>query len=94
METVTEDLEQRLQQAEAALEESLAERNRLWEQLQRNNAAADDVKHLRALVASMESSVSWRLTTPIRVIKTTLGPRWRLIRRLWPTVAGRLKRGA
>jgi len=94
VETVTDDLEQRLRQAEAALEESIAERNRLWEQLQRNNAAADDVRHLRALVSSMEASISWRLTAPIRAVKQTAGPRWRLVRRLWPTVAGRLKRGA
>ena len=94
METVTEELEERLRQAEAALEEALADRNRLWGELQRNNAAADDLKHLRAMVASMESSVSWRLTTPIRAVKETLLPRWRLIRAHWRKVADRLKRGA
>lgn len=94
MPAVTEDLEQRLRQAEAALEESLTERNRLWGELQRNNAAADDVRHLRALVAKMEASVSWRLTAPIRAVKHGVAPRWRLIRSHWRRVAGRLKSGA
>lgn len=55
--------------SDKALEEALAERNRLWEELQRNNAALEDVKTLRELVASMESSVSWRITAPLRALK-------------------------
>jgi hypothetical protein len=91
---VTEDLEDRLRQTEAALEEAIAERNRLWAELQRNNAALEDLDHVRAMVTSMQSSVSWRVTQPIRGVKTTVGPRLDLVRRNRRKAAARLKNGS
>lgn len=61
--------EERARRAEAALEEALAERNRLWEELHRRAARDDELEHYRSLVASMEGSASWRLTKPVRDAK-------------------------
>lgn len=87
------DLEQRLRRAEAALAEAVEERNRLWDELQRNNAAVNDAAALRELIAGMESSLSWRLTRPIRALKAATAPRARLSRDLTRKAAARLKHG-
>jgi hypothetical protein len=63
---------------ERALEEALRERARLWEQLHEQRAAEREVEHLRAKVAMMESSLSWRITSPLRVAKTY----WHKLKRL------------
>lgn len=52
------------------LEQLRRERARLWEQLHEQRAAEREVEHLRAEVARMESSLSWRITRPLRVAKT------------------------
>ena len=65
-----EDFEQRALAAEAALEEARAERARLWEELTRLQRERQDVAHLRAVVAHMEGSASWKLTEPLRAAKT------------------------
>jgi hypothetical protein len=56
--------------AERALDEALRERARLWEQLHEQRAAEREVEHLRAQIARMESSLSWRITWPLRAVKT------------------------
>ena len=53
-----------------ALEEVLRERARLWEQLHEQRAAEREVEHLKAQIARMESSLSWRITRPLRDVKT------------------------
>jgi hypothetical protein len=63
------DWEQRALQAEAALEEALAERNRLWEELHGRDAQARELEHYRAEILRMEASLSWRLTAPLRAAK-------------------------
>ena len=59
------------------LEQVRRERARLWEQLHEQRAAEREVEHLRAEIARMESSLSWRITKPLRVVKT----QWRKLKR-------------
>ncbi len=73
-------LEERLRRAEAALEESLAERNRLWEQLNGHLAAERERDALRERLHFMEQSPSWRLTAPLRRAKAVVAPRRALLR--------------
>jgi hypothetical protein len=66
---------------ERALEEALRERARLWEQLHEQRAAQREVGDLKAHIARMESSLSWRITKPLRDVRT----QWhKLKRRLNP----------
>jgi predicted nuclease with TOPRIM domain len=66
---------------ERALEEALRERARLWEQLHEQHAAEREVEDLKAQIARMESTLSWRITKPLRDVKT----QWhKLKRRLNP----------
>ena len=48
-EKVPNDLEQRALNAEAALEEALAERNRLWEELHERKGQEREAAHYRSL---------------------------------------------
>jgi hypothetical protein len=67
--------------SERALEEALQERARLWEQLHEQRAAEREVEELKATIARMETSLSWRITRPLRDVKT----QWhKLKRRLNP----------
>ncbi len=61
MEPVTE--EQRLQ-------EVLEERARLWEEVHRLRAERREVEYYEALATKMQTSVSWRVTAPLRIGKT------------------------
>ena len=61
MEPVTE--EQRLQ-------EVLEERARLWEEVHRLRAERREVEYYEALAMKMQTSVSWRVTAPLRIGKT------------------------
>jgi hypothetical protein len=63
------ELEQRAQAAEAALEEALAERNRLWEELNRVKAEQRIEDHFRFMYERVVGSASWRLTRPLRTGK-------------------------
>jgi hypothetical protein len=53
----------RLAAAEAALEEALLERNRLWEQLQSQQADRRELEHLRAELRAVRASRLWRLVS-------------------------------
>lgn len=53
-----------------ALEEALSERARLWEQLHEQRAAEREVEYLKSQIARMEASLSWRITRPLRIVKT------------------------
>jgi hypothetical protein len=68
-EKAPDDLEQRALAAEAALEESLAERNRLWDELHRQKAEARESEHFRSLYEQLINSTSWKLTAPLRTAK-------------------------
>jgi hypothetical protein len=62
----TNDLEKRALQAEAALEEVIAERNRLWDELHKRTAQERELEHLRSAYHTLVTSRSWRLTAPLR----------------------------
>ena len=50
------------------LEEAIAERNRLWDELQRHRAAEAELDYYRGLYEAQVSSLSWRLTLPLRAL--------------------------
>ena len=54
------------QKTDASLEEVLAERNRLWEELQRRTAQERELEHWRNRALELEQSVWWRGTEPLR----------------------------
>ena len=55
------DAEERLAAAEAALAETLAERNRLWEQVNRQQADRRELESLRAELSAVRESRVWRV---------------------------------
>lgn len=60
------DAEERARRAEAALEEALAERNRLWEELHTRVSQENELKYLRSAYYTLVHSKSWRITAPLR----------------------------
>ena len=52
------------------LQELLDERARLWEELHRLRAERREVAYYEALATQMQTSVSWRITAPLRAGKT------------------------
>ena len=62
--------ETNLTASQARLQELLDERARLWEELHRLRAERREVAYYEALARQMQSSVSWRVTAPLRVGKT------------------------
>ena len=67
---------------DARLEELLAERARLWDEVQRLRAERREVEYYEALATQMRTSVSWRITAPLRAGKELSGKvRRRLERR-------------
>jgi hypothetical protein len=68
-----------LQRAEARLDELLAERARLWAELHRLRAERREVEYYEQLATKMRTSVSWRVTTPLRQFKRLVAwVRWKL----------------
>jgi hypothetical protein len=63
------DPEERARRAEEALEEVVAERNRLWAELQRRNAVEADLDYWRVRATAMEHSRWWKLGFPLRYMK-------------------------
>ena len=59
-------------QTEVALAAALEERTRLWKQAHRAHALERELGEVRGMVADMESSLSWRITVPLRRAKATL----------------------
>jgi hypothetical protein len=66
---VSSEAEERALAAEAALEEAFAERNRLWEELNRLKAAERKEEHYRFMYEQVVTSTSWKLTRPLRTAK-------------------------
>jgi hypothetical protein len=64
--------DERAARAEAALDEALAERNRLWEQVQEQGAAGDEAAYWRERAESIERSRWWRAGAPLRIAKRVL----------------------
>jgi hypothetical protein len=59
--------ERRAREAEEALRQALAERNRLWEEVQRLRAGAEDAERSRERIERLESSAWWRAGAPLRL---------------------------
>jgi hypothetical protein len=55
---------------EQALAELRAENARLWAENHRLRAEQRDIEHMERTVATMQSSLSWQLTEPLRAAKT------------------------
>ena len=68
------DPDERLAQAELALDELRRERNALWAELQERKAQERHVAHLERTIADLQGSVSWRITAPLRTVKRLGGP--------------------
>jgi hypothetical protein len=68
------DPETRARRAEEALAEALRERNELWAQLQTRTAQERQLEHQQRVIDAMQSSVSWRITAPLRLVKRAGGP--------------------
>jgi hypothetical protein len=59
----------RLREAEAALAELREERARLWQEVHRLRAERREVEYYERLATQMSTSVSWRITAPLRAAK-------------------------
>ena len=68
--TTATDWEARARTAEARVEELAAERARLWEELHELRAQDRAVEQAQAVVRYMEGTASWKLTRPLRDVKT------------------------
>ena len=56
--------------AQERVAELAAERARLWDEVQRLRAERREIEYYERRFAQMESSLSWRITTPLRAGKT------------------------
>jgi len=63
------DPEERARQAEEALAVAVAERNRLWAELQRKSAVEAEAEYWRKRAADIERSRWWRAGFPLRYLK-------------------------
>ena len=70
-----------VQRLRAALADALEERARLWDELQRRTATQHEVEHLNQEIAWIRSTISWRVTAPLRAGRIARG---KLRRRLGP----------
>jgi hypothetical protein len=64
---------------EAALQEALEERNRLWHDAQRAHALEHDLRQCRRELDDITGSFSWRVTAPVRGVKDAVVPRARRV---------------
>jgi hypothetical protein len=68
--TTSTDWETRARTAEARVQELSAERARLWDEVQRLRAQERQVEYYEARNRYIENTASWRLTWPLRALKT------------------------
>ena len=66
------DPEERARRAEEALAAAVEERNRLWAELQRQNATEADAEYWRNRAADVERSRWWKAGFPFRYMKRFL----------------------
>ncbi len=57
------------QKLSARIDELLAERARLWEEVHRLRAERREVEHYRKQAEYVTNSLSWRITAPLRIGK-------------------------
>jgi hypothetical protein len=75
------DVAAKLRQTEEALAEALEERARLWDEANRRRAAEQELAEVRKMVDQMQSSPSWKLTAPLRLVKKGWVQREKLAKR-------------
>ena len=75
----TTDWSERALRAEARLAEVLEERARLWEELHALRAERSEERYFQQLYRALESSVSWKVTRPLRSAKV-LAAKFRRLR--------------
>jgi hypothetical protein len=63
------DWRERAETAEARVTELAAERARLWEEVNRLRAERREALYHEQLAKQIESSVSWQITEPLRMVK-------------------------
>jgi hypothetical protein len=80
--TAASEFEERLAVAEAAVEEALRERNRLWEQLNRQRADQRELEHLHAELRAVRASPLWRLAGLYQRARAFVLAGWGSLRRL------------
>jgi hypothetical protein len=72
--------------SDESLQEALAERNRLWEELRSRDAKEQELEYWRKRATDMEGSLSWQLTAPLRLAaraaRDPIGALRALVRRL------------
>jgi len=64
--------EERVERAEAALAESLEERNRIWAELQERRSDERELTELRTQITAVEQSWWWRAGKPFRIAERLL----------------------
>jgi hypothetical protein len=57
------------EQGDQALEEVVAERNRLWAELQRQRSFEQEAEYWRSYAQGIERSRWWRAGEPLRILK-------------------------
>jgi hypothetical protein len=73
MSETTTDWQARAEAAEARVAELSAERARLWEENHRLRAERREVEYYEKLATSMQGSISWQVTAPLRTGKALSG---------------------
>jgi hypothetical protein len=81
--------EEHARRAEEALEEALAERNRLWAELQSRTAQDRELEYYRREVERMKRTLSWRITAPLRIARWIVHERRKVVRLVRRALAGR-----
>lgn len=69
-------------ETERALEEALAERNRLWAELNRERADRRELEHLRRELTEIRASTWWKIARIAERIKALLRTAFERVRKL------------
>jgi hypothetical protein len=70
---VSVEPEKRLDDLEKALEEALAERNRLWAELKEVQVDQRELEHLRNELETVHNSPMWKLTGHLKRLRHVVG---------------------
>jgi hypothetical protein len=79
---VSVEPEKKLDDVEKALEEALAERNRLWAELKERQVDQRELEHLRKQLKAVHSSPMWKLTGLLKRLRHLAGTALHRLRQL------------